>query len=181
MLNCANCTKSQPTSLPLSKNSSISVSCIPRQLFLIALSLHKASPLSRARQKSSSVSASARQHLTKCCIQQQKNHHYHPYPRYPPTTLSTSSSEHSSLNPAPLASPPDTRQATLTSRSRRVIMFLREVSQEWVAFWNSEFIRKLANFERKERKSKVVVFYVSVVFSTILFIFLGPTQCSPTR
>ena len=42
-------------------------------------------------------------------------------------------------------------------------MFLREVSQEWVAFWNSEFIRKLANFERKERKSKFVIFYVSVL------------------
>ena len=161
MLKGNNWTKIQPTWLPLSKNSSISVSCIPRQLFLIALSLHKASPLSRARQKSSSVSASARQHLTTYCIHHQQNHHHHPYPIYPLTTLSTSSSGHSSLTPALLACPPDRKQATLTSRSRRVILLSRDLSLEWIAFWDSEFIRQLVSLERKERKSKFVVFYVS--------------------
>ena len=181
MLNCANCTKSRPTWLPLSKNSNISVSCIPRQLFLIALSLHKASPLSRARQKSSPVSASALQHLTTYHIQHQRNHHYHPNPRYPLLTLSTLSSEHSSLSSALLACPSDRREATLTSRSKMVIFFLREMSREWVTFWDSEFIRNLVTFERNESKSKFVIFYVSFVFWNILFIFLGPTQCSPTR
>ena len=165
MLNCANCTKSQPTWLPLSKNSSISVSCIPRQLFLIALSLHKASPLSRARQKSSPVSASALQHLTTYCIQHHKNHHYHPNPRYPLPTLSTSSSEHSSLSPALLTCPSDRREATLTSRSKRVIFFLREVSREWVALWDSEFIRKLVNFEIKVLCSEMFYLYFWVLYN----------------
>jgi hypothetical protein len=58
---------------------------------------------------------------------------------------------------------------------------LRQVSLEWFAFWDSEFIRKMVNLERKERKSKFVIFYVSVVFSNLVFIFWSPKQGKPAR